>query len=166
MVRSARGQPPILMSEPDLTKEPDLTSEPDNLVLARRVMDELFNAGNLSVADELFAADVVDHGAPPGLQSQGREGVRESVANLHLAFPDIRYVIEDEWAVDDLVIHRTSGRGTMRGEYLGFAPTGRRAEWPGIHILRFAGGRITDHWGVGDRLSMMQQLGIVPVHEA
>ena len=110
MVRSARERPPILMSGPD------------NLVLARRVMDELFNAGNLSVADELFAADVVDHGAPPGLQSQGRDGVKESVANLHLAFPDIRYVIEDEWAIDDLVIHRTSGRGTMRGEYLGSRP--------------------------------------------
>lgn len=166
MVRSARERLPILMSEPDADSEPMLMSEPDNLVLARRVIDELFNAGNLSVADELFAADVVDHGAPPGLQSQGRDGVKESVANLHLAFPDIRYVIEDEWAIDDLVIHRTTGRGTMRGEYLGFAPTGRGAEWPGIHILRFAGGRITDHWGVGDRLSMMQQLGIVPVHEA
>ena len=154
MVRSARERPPILMSGTD------------NLVLARRVMDELFNAGNLSVADELFAADVVDHGAPPGLQSQGRVGVKESVANLHLAFPDIRYVIEDEWAIDDLVIHRTRGWGTMRGEYLGFAPTGRRAEWPGIHILRFASGRITDHWGVGDRLSMLQQLGVVPIHEA
>lgn len=154
MVRSARERPPILMSGPD------------NLVLARRVMDELFNAGNLSVADELFAADVVDHGAPPGLQSQGRDGVKEAVANLHLAFPDILYVIEDEWAIDDLVIHRTRGRGTMRGEYLGFAPTGRHAEWAGIHILRFAAGRIIDHWGVGDRLSMLQQLGVVPTHEA
>lgn len=140
-------------------------SEPDNLVRARRMMDELFNAGNLSVADELFAADVVDHGAPPGLQSQGRDGVKELVANLHLAFPDIRYVIEDEWAIDDLVVHRTRGRGTMRGDYLGFAPTGRSAEWAGIHILRFADGRITDHWGVADRLSMMQQLGTVPTHE-
>ena len=141
-------------------------SGPDNLVRARRVMDELFNAGTLSAADELFAADVVDHGAPAGLQSQGRDGVKELVANLHLAFPDIRYVIDDEWAIDDLVFHRTRGRGTMRGEYLGFAPTGRNAEWAGIHILRFAGGRITDHWGVADRLSMMQQLGVVPTHEA
>lgn len=141
-------------------------SEPDNLVRARRVMDELFNAGNLSVADELFAADVVDHGAPPGLQFQGRDGVKELVADLHLAFPDIRYVIADEWAIDDLVVHRTRGRGTMRGEYLGFAPTGRVAEWPGIHILRFADGRVTDHWGVADRLSMMQQLGVVPTPKA
>ena len=141
-------------------------SGPDNLVLGRRVMEELFNAGNLAAADELFAADVVDHGAPPGLQSQGRDGVKELVADLHLAFPDIRYDIEDEWAVDDLVVHRTRGRGTMMGEYLGFAPTGRHAEWAGIHILRFADGRITDHWGVADRLSMMQQLGVVPTPEA
>ncbi|MCE2511233.1 MAG: ester cyclase [Acidimicrobiia bacterium] len=141
-------------------------SGPDNLVRARRVMDELFNAGSLSAADELFAADVVDHGAPAGLQSRGRDGVKELVANLHVAFPDIRYLIEDEWAIDDLVIHRTRGRGTMRGEYLGFAPTGRGAEWAGIHILRFADGRITDHWGVADRLSMMQQLGVVPTPQA
>ena len=140
--------------------------EPDNLLRARRVMDELFNAGDLPVADELFAADVVDHGAPPGLTARGRDGVKELVTNLHAAFPDIRYVIEGEWAIGDLVIHRTRGRGTMRDEYLGFAPTERSAEWAGIHILRFADGRITDHWGVADRLSMMQQLGIVPMHDA
>jgi len=36
-------------------------SEEENKVLVRRVIEEMFNEGNLDVADELIAPDYVDH---------------------------------------------------------------------------------------------------------
>ena len=36
-------------------------SAEENKALARRVLEEMFNNGNLDVADELIAADYVDH---------------------------------------------------------------------------------------------------------
>jgi hypothetical protein len=32
----------------------------------------------------------------------------------------------------------------------------------GIDILRIAGGKLVEHWGEMDMLSMLQQLGVVP----
>ena len=40
--------------------------------------------------------------------------------------------------------------------------TGKRATWTEIHIGRVVNGRLTEHWGVVDQLSMLVQLGIVP----
>jgi predicted ester cyclase len=33
---------------------------------------------------------------------------------------------------------------------------------PVVDIVRIAGGKIVERWGVEDNLSMMQQLGIIP----
>ena len=42
-----------------------MVSEQNQLV-SRRIGEELINQGNLSVADELFAPNAVDHNEPPG----------------------------------------------------------------------------------------------------
>ena len=42
-----------------------MLSEQKQLV-ARRIGEEIFNQGNLSVADELIAPNAVDHNEPPG----------------------------------------------------------------------------------------------------
>ncbi|MGN6326687.1 ester cyclase [Pseudolysinimonas sp.] len=43
------------------------------------------------------------------------------------------------------------------------APTGRRAEVQLIDIMRFDhAGLISEHWGVADMLSLLQQLGAIP----
>jgi len=31
-----------------------------------------------------------------------------------------------------------------------------------MHMARVANGKIVEHWGVGDHMSMMQQLGLAP----
>jgi predicted ester cyclase len=39
-------------------------------------------------------------------------------------------------------------------------PTGRKMDVHTIGILRFADGQVVERWGIGDSLTMMQQLGM------
>lgn len=129
--------------------------------LERRFFEEMLNNGELTVGEELFAVDAVDHAAFPG-QVSGREGFKQAVQFMHGAFPDIHYVIDDIVAEGDRVATRWTLRGTHSGEFFGVPATGNQVTVEGIHILRFANGQIVECWEVWDRLSMLQQLGVIP----
>ena len=46
---------------------------------------------------------------------------------------------------------------------MGVPPTGEAVEIQLIDIMRFDdAGLVCEHWGVGNMLSLMQQLGVVP----
>jgi predicted ester cyclase len=54
---------------------------------------------------------------------------------------------------------------TQKGEMEGIPPTGNRAEFTGISIDRFSGGKLAETWDHYDALGMMQQLGVIPSPE-
>ena len=136
----------------------------ENKATVRRVPDEVFNQGNLSVVDELFAPDYVLH--DPGIlreELRGLEAFKEQwVSMFRTAFPDLRIVIEDQVAEGDKVATRYTGTGTHQGELMGFPPTNNRVEVTGTITSRFAEGKIVEEWDNIDSMGMMQQLGIVP----
>ena len=41
-------------------------------------------------------------------------------------------------------------------------PTGRSFDIDLIDIVRFRDGKIAEHWGVADRLGLLQQIGALP----
>ena len=129
--------------------------------LSRRVNEECFNRGNLSVADELLAADYVDHAAPPGLPA-GVEGFKQLVAIYRTAFPDLHVTIEDQIAEGDKLATRFTASGTHQGELMGIAPSGKTIAVSGIAIERMVDNKIVEHWLVSDQLGMLQQLGVIP----
>ena len=45
---------------------------------------------------------------------------------------------------------------------MGIPATGKAVAVDVMDIFTVAGGKITEHWTVGDMLGMMQQLGVVP----
>ena len=57
---------------------------------------------------------------------------------------------------------RWTSKGTHQGDLMGMPPTGKRAVWSGMSVVRFAEGRIVDIWVESDNMSMMQQLGAIP----
>ncbi|HZD57493.1 MAG TPA: ester cyclase, partial [Anaerolineales bacterium] len=62
----------------------------ENKRTSQRFYEQVFNQGNLSAADELLAADAIDHNPPgPGF-SPGREGVKQVVSMFRAAFPDLQ----------------------------------------------------------------------------
>jgi steroid delta-isomerase-like uncharacterized protein len=136
----------------------------ENKAISRRADEELFNRGNLDVADELFAPDFVYHN-PAGEELRGPENVKRYAVMLRAAFPDLHQTIEDQIAEGDKVSYRWTARGTHEGEPMGIAPTGKQVTFTGIAVARLADGKIEEMWENYDALGMLQQLGVVPSPE-
>jgi steroid delta-isomerase-like uncharacterized protein len=135
----------------------------ENKALVRRWFEEVFNAQDFVVADEITAQDAVNHDPTLTDLPSGPEGDRYVVNLYHVAFPDAQITIEDQIAEGDRVVTRYTGRGTHQGELLGVPPSGNRVEIEGITINRISGGKIAESWTSYNALGMMQQIGAIPV---
>jgi steroid delta-isomerase-like uncharacterized protein len=135
----------------------------ENKALGRRFFQEFWINKNLAIADELLAANFVDHtpGSPPGLPP-GPEGHKQFGSLYFTAFPDIRATIEDMVAEGDRVVTRWRVQGTNTGSMFGMPATNKSADFTGVTINRIADGKIAEQWVQFDALGMMQQLGVIP----
>jgi predicted SnoaL-like aldol condensation-catalyzing enzyme len=131
-----------------------------NRQLAHRVLEELFEKGNLEAADELVHPDFVNHEAPPS-NPQGPEGLKETISWLRGLWGPMRAEIEDEICEDDKVVARMIMHGRHVGEFLGRQPTGKEFAVEHIHIWRFEDGKLIEHWSVRDDLGQAMQLGLL-----
>jgi predicted ester cyclase len=136
-------------------------SAEENKALFRRVYEELWNWGNLSVAEEVIAPDFINHAASPD-SNRGPESIRGSVTWARNAFPNLHFEIEELVAEGDMVAGRLTMSGTHEGSLMGESPTGRSVRTNHMHFVRFRDGKAVEHWGVRDDLGMMRQLGLIP----
>ena len=130
--------------------------------IARRLLEEAFNSGNLAVVDELLAPEFVNHDAALPEPTVGVAAAKASIAGYRAAFPDLRLTVELQVAEGEFVTTRWTGRGTHQGDLMGMAATGKQATVTGITIDQIADGRIVESWTNWDTLGLMQQLGVVP----
>ena len=132
-----------------------------NKATIRRIVEEIQNGDNLALIDELLAPNFVNHTPAPGL-SPDREGIKQLLSMFRAAFPDGVMTIEEMIAEGDKVATRKTYRGTHQGQFLGLPPTGRHISVGLIDMMRLVDGKVVEHWNVGDDLSMLQQLGVLP----
>jgi steroid delta-isomerase-like uncharacterized protein len=133
-----------------------------NKTIVRRLFEELWNKGNLPVADELIAPTYTHHDAATSDVGRGPESEKKRVTMYRNAFADFRLTIEDIIAEGETVMARWSCRGAHKGELNGIAPTGKQFAISGVTVARVANGKIVEGWVNWDALSLMQQLGVVP----
>jgi len=132
---------------------------------SRRLYEEIFGRGNYAVADDLMAADILNHGpgSPPAL---GTEGIKRQAVLLRTAIPDLRATLNDQFGHDDRVVSRWTGSGTHTGPLNlptgPVAATGNSISFAEIRIDRHTGGRIVESWWIPDRFTLWQQLGLLP----
>jgi steroid delta-isomerase-like uncharacterized protein len=137
----------------------------DHAATMRRCYD-LINGGDIDGFGEYLAEDFVEHEQTPGL-APTKEGVLEFFRMYRAAFPDLRFTPEDFIASGDKIVVRVRATGTNTGDFMGMPATGKTMEIQLIDIVRFdEDGLGREHWGVADVMTMMQQLGVVPVPEA
>ncbi len=132
-----------------------------NAATARRLWEEIFTAMDLDAVEEVVSPDAVDHTARPG-EPHGIEGVRNTMRFLDAAFSGQRFEVHQTIEEGDTVAIHFTHRGRHTGEIMGIGPTNREFAYQHIHILRFEGGKIVEHWGVHDHLGFIQQIGALP----
>ena len=135
-------------------------STEENRSLVRRYVDEVWNAGNLELLDEMFSPDYKRYLTPtmPPLTHQVQ---KQRLAGLRAAFPDIHLTIEDLIAEGDRVALRVTLRGTHQGTFQGVSPTGKQVTVFAIDLVRIENGKFYEHWGGPDLLTALLQLGAV-----
>jgi len=133
-----------------------------NKSVVRRLFDELWNKGNMQVADELIAPTYQHHDSSSPDFGKGPEGEKKRVNLYRNAFHDLRLNIEDLYADGETVMARWSCRGVHKGDLSGIAPTGKQFAITGVTICRFTDGKIVEGYVNWDALGLMRQLGVVP----
>ena len=140
-------------------------SSEENKAIVRRYHEELFNKGNLSVADEVFDSNYSNSAIETMGLPRGPEGFKQYVSMMRTGFPDCNIAIEDQIAEGDKEVHRVKFRGTHKGDFMDIAPTNKQVEITANVIDQISGGKVMESWAEVDLFGMMQQLGVIPPPE-
>jgi predicted ester cyclase len=135
----------------------------ENKALVLRLLQEGVNQRNLTVLDEVVASKCVFHGSD-GQEVSGIEVVKQVLNKYFDAFDNFHLNIRDVIEEGDKVVVRFVEIGRHRGEFEGIAPTGKEVMWMEIAIFRVTDGSIVKSWTLEDKLSLMHQLGVDPLH--
>jgi hypothetical protein len=115
---------------------------PANLDVVRRLMDEVWNGGNLALLPQLIADSYVGH-LPIG-DHYGPGGLRIDIEAYRRAIPDLTVTLLHLLADDDLVVRHFALTGVLT--------SGTPVFLDGIAIDRLEAGRLVESWAVIDRL--------------
>lgn len=128
-------------------------SELDKVALVRSLYASDFDPERLG---EFLADDCIYHG--PDGTVEGIESLRAMCAELHRAFPDLRFSVEAiRVEGEEVEVHWTL-RGTHEGALGGMEPTGRPVEMTGRHTEVVRSGKIVERFGASDHESLAEQL--------
>ena len=126
---------------------------------------DTFNAHDLDGFAQVLADDVVFE-APGGMRGAGKPACLAFYGSWFNAFPDAHLDVHRVHITDDVAVEEGTFTGTHKGVLYGqtavVPPTGRRVSLPYIHVLRFRDGKHVSFNLMFDRLSMLEQLGLIP----
>lgn len=132
MQQAATGAPVALRIRPLMLRyvpNPLQGANPEaNKAIVRRYL-EMWNTGNVALADEVLAPDWLDHAHP---EVTGPESVKQAVSKVRAAFPDLQFTIESIVSEGDIVaVYAAVQRGGSS-----------RVMW----FVRIANGKMAEMW--------------------
>lgn len=119
---------------------------------------EIYNSNDLDALAEVVSEDLLTPKIMSGIPA-GIEGAKAAHRIMLAGFPDYQTIIDDIFAEGDKVAVRITMSGTNTGSFMGIPATGKHVA--GIYIARIANGKIVEHWGEEDGVSLLQQLGVL-----
>jgi hypothetical protein len=122
-----------------------------NGALVRRAVAEIWNGGDLALADRLFAPGYVNHGGLVPDLVRGPEAIKFSVVLYRAAFPRFELTIVDLLAHGETFAVRWTARSAPAAEALGRTPAEAQGTLGGMTSGRVIGGRIVESWTCWDR---------------
>jgi predicted ester cyclase len=106
------------------------------------IVNQVFNAGDLGLVDDLVAKDVTGDGAP-----LGRAGFKTMVQEQRAKSPGYKLQVTDLATDGDKVVGRVTENGSA-------GVTSR------LMVLRIADGQVKEYWGLADSPALRQQFGL------
>ena len=132
----------------------------ENKNIVRRYQ-EIYNSNDLDRLTEVVSEDLLTPRIMPGIPS-GITGAKVAHQIMLVGFPDYQTTIDDLIAEGDKVVARVTMTGTHTGDFMGIPATGKPVFFTGVYIARIANGKIVEHWGEEDSVSLLVQLGVMP----
>ena len=120
-----------------------------NREIARRFIEEVWNGGDLALAEALLDPALVNH--DPDGQTTDYAGFLAFIRNTREALPDIRFTIDDMIAEDDKVATRVTIHASQ-SQAGGDSAVAQPVAWSGIGIIRVKDGRIVEQWADTDSI--------------
>jgi predicted ester cyclase len=146
-------------------KEARMTIE-ENKAAVRRHLEDAWNRNKVTELEEYVSPDHV-HYSGKKVETLGPNEIRALISNCLGGIPDFQWHIEDLIGEDDRVVARVRFTGTHTGTFQvasrTLPPSNKRVDEAEIIITRVADGKIVESWSTWDRLSMLGQLGAIPI---
>jgi len=136
-------------------------AEQHHAALVRRAVEEIWNQGDLALADALFAPTYVNHGGLIPDLVHGPEAIKVSVALYRTAFPDLHISVVSLVMEDALVALQWVASRTPPARSAGGVPVGQSGTLTGTTLSRFAGGQVAESWTRWDSAEALGRLGRV-----
>jgi len=116
--------------------------------IARRFVDEIFNARKTEVAKNFVTPDIIYHGA--GEEVRNLEEFKKWVAEDLSAFPDMKITIVEDFGEENKLAIRWTLQATHDKDFADYPATHKKFEAHGVEILHFEGDKIKEAWTVTD----------------
>lgn len=127
-----------------------------DIELIEQMMEQMWNAKDVSVIDQRFAPEVICH-SPLG-DYVGPERFTQVVQSWLDAFPDLQVDLLHTGQEADTVVAHWVAHGTHKGTFKGVAASGSPVRYHGISYYKMQQGRIIEYWACVDMLSLMGQV--------
>jgi predicted ester cyclase len=107
---------------------------------------------------EFLTPNFIAH-MPGMLEPLDKEGFKQFTIAFYLTFGQGSHVFDEVIVAENKVVTCGKLATTHVGEFQGIPPTGKEISLSVMHIDCIENGKIAEHWGQGDILGLMTQLG-------
>ncbi len=130
----------------------------EQIVAANRATFAAWNAHDAAAVAAVFAEDAVIRDVAPTEPVRGRDAIRERVAGMMSAFPDLELRQLDLVVGENANADRWVFSGTHRGEFLGLAPPDGASRWRAPPSAASTAGLVVEDVNFWDVPSLLAQL--------
>ncbi len=135
----------------------ETTEMETNKGIVRKLHEEVWSKGNVSLIPELYHPDVIYHLLSDS-SSRSYPEIIEEVNQHRMAFPDWQEDLTQLIAEGDMVVSRFRTQGTHQGRFWDIDSTGIKIEMQEVVIFRIREGKIAEQWSYPDLYGIRKKL--------
>lgn len=127
--------------------------------LVRKNYENVWNQGDVSVADQIYADNYIAHIANMPSAISSVEEFKQFVVLFRALSPDLCFTVEDQIAEGDKVATRWTATIRNTGELSASEPAGGDIIVAGMSLHKVVDGKLAESWDNWDAMTAFQALG-------